>query len=99
MPKFQIQSDFAPMGDQPIAIEKLVEGLEIRGVEKGGIENIDLSAFDVQPAHLHDSNSHVRLRRFSLEPGKQARMGHFCAAIDKSPETRAVLKSSPSQLE
>ncbi|MCB9006887.1 MAG: DEAD/DEAH box helicase family protein, partial [Ardenticatenaceae bacterium] len=28
MPKFQIQSDFAPMGDQPIAIEKLVEGLE-----------------------------------------------------------------------
>ena len=28
MPKFQIQSDFAPMGDQPIAIEKLVEGLD-----------------------------------------------------------------------
>ena len=28
MPKFQIQSDFAPMGDQPYAIEKLVEGLE-----------------------------------------------------------------------
>jgi excinuclease ABC subunit B len=28
MPKFQIASDFAPMGDQPIAIEKLVEGLE-----------------------------------------------------------------------
>ncbi len=28
MPKFQIASDFAPMGDQPVAIEKLVEGLE-----------------------------------------------------------------------
>ena len=28
MPKFELQSDFAPMGDQPVAIEKLVEGLE-----------------------------------------------------------------------
>lgn len=28
MPQFQIASDFAPMGDQPVAIEKLVEGLE-----------------------------------------------------------------------
>ncbi|WP_420642011.1 excinuclease ABC subunit UvrB [Candidatus Leptofilum sp.] len=28
MPEFQIQSDFAPMGDQPVAIEKLVEGME-----------------------------------------------------------------------
>ena len=28
MPQFQIQSEFAPMGDQPVAIEKLVEGLE-----------------------------------------------------------------------
>ena len=28
MPKFQIASEFAPMGDQPVAIEKLVEGLE-----------------------------------------------------------------------
>ena len=28
MPKFEIQSDFAPMGDQPVAIEKLLEGLD-----------------------------------------------------------------------
>ena len=28
MPQFQIHSEFAPMGDQPVAIEKLVEGLE-----------------------------------------------------------------------
>ncbi|WP_420627328.1 excinuclease ABC subunit UvrB [Candidatus Leptofilum sp.] len=28
MPKFEIQSDFAPMGDQPVAIEKLVEGMD-----------------------------------------------------------------------
>ncbi|MGE0263549.1 MAG: hypothetical protein AB7V06_12815 [Candidatus Obscuribacterales bacterium] len=26
-------------------------------------------------------------------------MGHFCATIDKSPETRAVLQTPPSQLE
>ncbi|MBK8902614.1 MAG: excinuclease ABC subunit UvrB [Anaerolineaceae bacterium] len=28
MPKFQIASEFVPTGDQPVAIEKLVEGLE-----------------------------------------------------------------------
>ncbi|MCP4422120.1 MAG: excinuclease ABC subunit UvrB, partial [Chloroflexi bacterium] len=28
MPEFEIKSDFAPMGDQPVAIEKLIEGME-----------------------------------------------------------------------
>ena len=28
MPKFQIKSDFVPTGDQPVAIEKLLEGLD-----------------------------------------------------------------------
>ncbi|MBP7590773.1 MAG: DEAD/DEAH box helicase family protein, partial [Chloroflexi bacterium] len=28
MPKFELVSDFQPTGDQPVAIEKLIESLE-----------------------------------------------------------------------
>ena len=42
MPNFKIVSDFGPTGDQPQAVDRLVEGLE-RGCEHQMLERIGIA--------------------------------------------------------
>ena len=68
MPEFKIVSDFAPTGDQPQAIDRLVEGVELARVEaRYGVDvmaRYGLSLQDFEDAKLlMHADGRLRLTR------------------------------------